>query len=56
MHRTLEQVLQTLVDGDETNWLSMLPYAEMYMNNTPSNTTKVSPREILYGKPALNPF
>ena len=27
MHRTLEQVLRTLIEGKETAWCSMLPYA-----------------------------
>jgi len=36
MHRTLEQVLRSLIADHETNWANTLPYAEMYMNNTVS--------------------
>ena len=55
MHRTLEQVLRTLVEGKEQKWCEMLPYAELYMNSTPSSTGK-SPHEVVYGRPAINPF
>ena len=56
MHRTLEQVLRTLVEGKEQKWCEMLPYAELYMNSTPSSSTGKSPHEVVYGRPAINPF
>ena len=56
MHRTLEQVLQTLVEGKEQKWSAMLPYAKFYMNSTPSSSTGKSPHEVVYGRPAINPF
>ena len=56
MHRTLEQVLRTLIEGNESAWCSMLPYAELYMNTTPNSSTGKSPHEIVYGRVAFNPF
>lgn len=56
MHRTLEQVLRSLIQGKETVWCDVLPYAEMYMNSTPNSSTGKSPHEIVYGRPAINPF
>lgn len=34
----------------------MLPYAEMYMNITPSSSTGKSPHEVVYGRQPINPF
>ena len=48
MHRTLEQVLRTLVEGKEQKWCEMLPYAELDMSNTPSSNTGKSPHEVVY--------
>ena len=56
MHRTLEQVLQTLVEGKEQKWCAMLPYAELYMNSTLSSSTGKSPYEAVYRRLAINPF
>lgn len=56
MHRTLEQVLRTLVEGKEQAWCSMLPYAELYMNTTPNSSTGKSPHEVVFGRTAYNPF
>ena len=56
MHRTLEQVLRLLLKENDSKWAEYLPYAEMYMNSTPNASTQRSPHEIVFGKPALNPF
>ena len=39
MHRTLEQVLHSLIAGIETNWANVLPIAEFYPNSAPSSST-----------------
>ena len=56
MHRTLEQVLRLLLKGNDSKWAEYLPYTEMFMNSTPNASTQRSPHEIVFGKPALNPF
>ena len=56
MHRTLEQVLRTLISGKETNWANILPIAEFYMNSAPSASTGMSPHEVIYGTAPINPY
>ena len=56
MHRTLEQVLRSLIAGKETNWANVLPIAEFYMNSAPSSSTGESPHEIIFGRAPINPY
>ena len=56
MHRTLEQVLRSLIAGKEHNWANVLPIAEFYMNSAPSASTGESPHEIIYGSAPINPY
>ena len=56
MHRTLEQVLRSLIAGKDTNWANILPIAEFYMNSAPSSSTGESPHEIIFGTAPINPY
>mgnify|MGYP006362210303 CR=1 FL=1 len=56
MHRTLEQVLRTLVNDLQYPWLDLPPIAEFYMNSAVSSTTNVWPHEIVFGRPSLDPY
>ena len=44
-----------LQEFQDENWESLLPYMEMYYNNTPSSSTEKTPFEIVYGKQFLVP-
>ena len=56
MHRTLEQVLFSLIAGKEINWANVLPIAEFYMNSAPSSSTGESPHEYIFGRALTNPY
>lgn len=56
MHRTVEQVLRTLIHDLNKPWLELLPIAEFYMNSAISSSTGKSPHEIVFGKPSLDPY
>lgn len=56
MHRTLEQVLRTLIHDLNKSWLDLLPIAEFYMNSAVSKSTGKSPHEIVFGRPSIDPY
>jgi len=43
VNQTLEQYLRTYCNYQQDNWSELLPLAEFAYNNTPSETTEVSP-------------
>ena len=55
MHRTLEQVLRTLISDVDKPWSELLPIAEFFMNSAISSSTGKSPHEIVFGKPPIDP-
>ena len=53
VHRTLEQVLRTYVQFDETAWEGLLPAIELAYNCTVHNSTGLTPFEVMIGENPL---
>ena len=53
VHRTLEQVLRTYIQSDESAWEDLLPAVELAYNCTTHNSTGLSPFEVMIGENPL---
>ncbi|KAL8441499.1 hypothetical protein Emag_007115 [Eimeria magna] len=53
VHRTLEQVLRTYIQSDETKWEDLLPAVELAYNCTTHASTGLSPFEVMIGENPL---
>lgn len=54
-NRTATQILRSVVDSDQKDWVTKLPLVEFAMNAAVSNTLKLSPFEVNYGwRPSLS--
>lgn len=53
VHRTIEQVLRTYIQTDETAWEELLPAAELAYNCTVHNSTGLTPFEVMIGENPL---
>lgn len=53
VHRTLEQVLRTYIQSDETAWEDLLPATELAYNCTVHNSTGLTPFEVMIGENPL---
>lgn len=49
MNQTLEAYLRTFVDFDQDNWVELLPFAELAINNRDAASTGVSPFFLSHG-------
>ncbi|MCP5972815.1 hypothetical protein NL361_28655, partial [Klebsiella pneumoniae] len=50
MNQTLEQYLRHYVNYAQDNWVSLLPMAQIALNNHMSETTRVTPFFANFGK------
>ena len=53
VHRTLEQILRTYIQTDESAWEGLLPAAELAYNCTVHNSTGMTPFETMIGENPL---
>ena len=53
VHRTLEQMIRTYIQTDETAWEQLLPALELAYNCTTHSTTELSPFEVMIGENPL---
>ena len=53
-HRTLQQALTTLVDGNPRRWEQMLPHALFAMRTTVSRSTGFAPFQLMFGRDATS--
>ena len=53
VHRTIEQVLRTYLQSDESAWEDLLPAAELAYNCTTHNSTGLTPFEVMIGENPL---
>ncbi|KAL8443247.1 hypothetical protein Emed_006922 [Eimeria media] len=53
VHRTLEQVLRTYIQSDETAWEDLLPPVELAYNCTTHSSSGLSPFEVMIGENPL---
>ena len=53
VHRTLEQVLRTYLQTDESRWEELLPAAELAYNCTVHSSTGMTPFEVMIGENPL---
>ena len=51
-HRTLQQALTALVDGNPKRWEQMLPHALFAMRTTVSRSTGFAPFQLMFGRDA----
>ena len=56
VHRTLEQILRTYIQTDETAWKGLLPAIELAYNCTVHNSTGLTPFEVMIGENPLRPL
>ena len=58
-HRTLEWILRCLLsDGglDESQWYTLLPQVEFFLNCQVSSSAEFSPLELVFGQKLVNPI
>lgn len=53
VHRTIEQVLRTYIQSDESAWEDLLPAAELAYNCTTHSSTGLTPFEVMIGENPL---
>ena len=50
LNQTLEQYLRAYINEEQDNWVELLPTAQLVYNNTPTETTRLSPKEMESGR------
>ena len=55
MNLTLSQAIKSYVSIDHRVWDELVPYITFCINSSKQETTKLSPFELLYGRPAVMP-
>ena len=55
MNFTLSQAIKSYVSIDHKDWDKLVPYITFCINTSKQETTKLSPFELLYGRPAILP-
>ena len=55
MNFTLSQAIKQYVSIDNEGWDELVPYITFCINTSKQGTTKLSPFELLYGRPAVLP-
>lgn len=48
--RTLEQMIRTYIQADDSEWEDLLPALELAYNSTPHSSTQLSPFEVMIGE------
>ena len=54
-HRPLKDYLKAFVNDAQNNWDKLCPMAQFVHNSTPSETTKYTPNQIMYGRECVMP-